>query len=196
MKLLALVAGFQLCVGTVAMSADSKAVGDASVDIFNGHDLAGWTIMNDAKFSVTNGVIHLEACNGWLRSDKQYTNFVFEMEWRPLQTNYNSGVFVRAGLEGSPFPNDAWQINLKEAALASILKGARMMQPGPAQVKPPSPNQWMRYQITVQGSSLKVRIDGKPAGEYEGLDAASGYVGVQAEGAAMEFRNVRIRILP
>ena len=54
--------------------------------LFNGTNLDGWVVMNGAKFSVTNGAIQIEGGMGWLRSERAFTNFVLEAEWRGLET--------------------------------------------------------------------------------------------------------------
>src|SRR6185436_14574050 len=67
------------------------------VPVFNGHDLSGWTNVNCAPstWRVEDGRI---ACSGVptgvLRTDKQYENYVFEMEWRHLVPEGNAGLFV------------------------------------------------------------------------------------------------------
>src|ERR1051325_9518829 len=84
-------------------AADEKS-GGQWVSLFNNKDLSGWTKVNDGTFIATNGMIHLEGGKGWLRTERQFTNFIFEVEWRGLETNFNSGVFLRAPLDGNPWP--------------------------------------------------------------------------------------------
>src|SRR5712671_1466086 len=109
-------------------SADTAVAGNW-ITLFNGKDLTGWMIINDGTFSATNGILHLEKSMGWLRTEKQYTDFILEAEWRALETNYNSGFFIRAGLEGKPFPDNAWQVNLKAVSLGSLLRGRDTIVP-------------------------------------------------------------------
>jgi hypothetical protein len=162
--------------------------------LFNGKDLSGWTPMNDGVFSATNGVIHLASGMGWLRTERQYTNLVFEAEWRALQTNYNSGFFLRAGLDGKPFPTDVWQVNLKETALGSLLKGAKTVQPSTTPALPL--NQWFKFRMELSGRKLVLDVNGQRAWEFNDLDAAPGYLGLQAEAKAFDFRNLRVQELP
>jgi hypothetical protein len=39
-------------------------------------------------------------------------------------------------------------------------------------------------------------VDGERAWEYKELDADRGYIGIQAEGKAFDFRNIRVQELP
>lgn len=162
--------------------------------LFNGKDLSGWVPMNEGIFSVTNGNIRLVKGMGWLRTQRPYTNFVFEAEWRALEPNYNSGFFVRAGLEGKPFPTEVWQVNLKESALGSLLKGSKTVVNS---VTPKLPVQeWGKFRIEVSGRKLLLYANGQKAWEFNDLDSPHGYLGLQAEGKAFDFRNLRVRDLP
>jgi len=161
--------------------------------LFNGQDLTGWVPMNAPAFTVTNGVIHLGKGSGWLRSEKEYTDFVLEAEWCPLEARYNSGFFVRAGLEGKPFPPEVWQVNLKESAVGELLKGSTNRVPS---VTPPMPlNQWVKFRIEARGKKLTLDVDGKRAWEFNELKPARGYIGLQSEGRTFDFRNLRIQDL-
>lgn len=158
--------------------------------LFNGHDLTGWTNLNDGKFTVTNGVIHLDASSGWLCTTREFTNFIFEAECRALQTNYNSGLFIRAGQEGKPFPPDAWQINLKHSALGALLRGRDTVVSNSLPTKPVG--EWFMFRITVNGSSASLDADGRQLWKFDRLDATAGHIGLQAEGKSFEFRKLRI----
>jgi hypothetical protein len=161
--------------------------------LFNGTNLTGWVIMSDGAFTATNNLMHLERSMGWLRTEKDYTDFVFEAEWRPLETNYNSGFFVRSGREGSPFPNSAWQVNLKENSLGSLLKGRDTVVPYKTPKVPV--NEWVAFRIIAHGKRLTLEVNGAQAWEYTDLDTDRGHIGIQAEGKSFDFRNLRIREL-
>jgi 3-keto-disaccharide hydrolase len=175
-------------VASVSVGADS---GEEWVSLFNGKDLTGWTIMNDAKFTVTNGVVHLEKSTGWLRTDKVYTNFVFEAQWRGLEANFNSGLYIRAGLEGNPHPTNAWQVNLKQSAPGQLLRGKPEVLPSKT---PPFPvNEWVTFRMEARGKTLTLAVNGQRAWEFDKLDVDHGYIGIQAEGRSLDFRNLRVR---
>ena len=77
--------------------------------IFNGKDLSGWINVNTgpSTWAVRDGII---ACSGHptgvIRTDRQYENFVLEMEWRHLVPGGNAGLFVWSDpicAKGQPF---------------------------------------------------------------------------------------------
>ena len=75
----------------VLLAASSKAHGDAKegfVPLFNGRNLKGWVNANCAPetFTVVNGMIHCTGQpTGALRTNRQYENFILEMEWRQFR---------------------------------------------------------------------------------------------------------------
>ena len=162
--------------------------------LFNGKDLTGWVPVHDVTFVVTNSNLRLVTGMGWLRTEKQYTNFVLEAEWRALVPGYDSGFFIRAGLEGKPWPKDGWQVNLARTALGSLVRGYETVVP--AETPPMPVNKWVKFRMEVRGTKLQLDVDGERAWQFDKLDAASGYIGIQAENKAFDFRNIRVQVLP
>ena len=77
--------------------------------VFNGKDLTGWVNANCASqtFFVRDGMIVTTGLPmGFLRSEKQFENFILELEWKHLKEKGNSGLFIWADplpAPGSPF---------------------------------------------------------------------------------------------
>ena len=130
---------------------------------------------------------------GWLCSQRLYTNFVIEVEWRGLETNYNSGIFLRSNREGKPFPDTGWQVNLRQNALGSIMKGSQTILPSTQPILPH--NQWHKFRIEARGRKLSLDVDGQRAWEFNNLDTDYGYLGIQAEGKAMDLRKLTLKEL-
>ena len=84
-------------------------------------------------------------------------------------------------------------MNLQGAALGGLVKGNKTVVPAET---PPMPlNKWVKFRIEARGSKLTLDVDGERAWEFDGLDAPQGYIGIQAEEKAFEFRNIRIQEL-
>ncbi len=174
-----------------------KTLADAPAEkwtpLFNGTNLDGWVVMNGAKFSVTNGAIQIEGGMGWLRSERAFTNFVLEAEWRGLETNYNSGFFLRAELEGKPMPTNGWQVNLKQADLGAWLKNKDIkFSPKPPIVPD---GEWATFTMEARGTNATLWLNEQKLWTRN-FDATSGFIGIQAEEKRMELRRVRVRELP
>ena len=161
--------------------------------LFSGRDLSGWVPLYEVTFAVTNANLRLVTGTGWLRTEKQYGDFVLEAEWRALVPEYDSGFFIRAGLEGKPWPKDGWQVNLNRSALGGLVKGYKTIVPAET---PPMPlNKWVKFRMEACGRKLTLDVDGERAWEFNELDADRGHIGIQAEGKAFDFRNVRLQEL-
>src|SRR5271169_5475814 len=80
-----------------------RAQDDGFKPLFNGKDLTGWHNVNGAPgtfFVKDNMIITTGKPTGYLRTDKQYENFIAEFEWMhvppgPKEVG-NSGFFVWA----------------------------------------------------------------------------------------------------
>jgi len=157
----------------------------------NGQDLSGWQPVNGGVYTVTNGVLQLSGGNGWLRTEREFGDFILEGEGRGRATNFNSGIFLRAPLEGKPWATNVWQINLKQSAIGELLQGSRKVVTNT--VPPVAAGEWVKFSIRARGTNLTLKVNGKSAWEFCPLEPARGHIGLQAEGKEMEFRNLRVR---
>lgn len=161
--------------------------------LFNGQDLKGWVPVHEVTFEVKDGNLRLVKGMGWLRSEKQFKDFVLEFEWRALEEQYDSGFFLRAGLEGKPWPTDGWQLNLRYNQVGALVKGYRTVVPAETPKAPV--NKWVKFRIEARGPKVKLIADGEEAWETDKLDVEQGYLGIQAENKSFEFRAIRIQEL-
>jgi hypothetical protein len=161
--------------------------------LFNGKDLTGWTRVHDVEFQVVDGNLRLVKGMGWLRTDKQYSDFVLEFEWRALDEKYDSGIFFRAGLEGKPWPDKSYQVNLRYDMLGGLVQGFKPLVPAETPRLPL--NQWVKFRLEVKGPKVTLDVDGERAWETGRIEPGTGYIGIQVEDRRFDFRNIRIREL-
>lgn len=163
-----------------------------SYSLFDGKSLAGWTVENDCKAEVKDGLILLKAGNGWLRSDHTYRDFRLHVEWKALQQEkYDAGIYIRTAAGGKPFPKRGYQANLLEGKEGHIGNLAGATTSG--LIKPAG--EWNSFDISAVGETVSMVINGKPAYRVKGLKHASGFVGIQVEvpkGGQFLIRNIRI----
>ena len=55
--------------------------------------------------------------------------------------------------------------------------------------------EWNAFDITSQGSTISLSVNGKMVSEFKECEVKKGYVALEAEGFRIEFRNIRIKEL-
>ncbi|MGH9401762.1 MAG: 3-keto-disaccharide hydrolase [Terriglobia bacterium] len=75
---------------------------------------------------------------------------------------------------------------LKRFNLRSTLSDNHMKPPG----------NWNSYKIRCVGETLTLWVNGAKQSEFTQCNNPEGYVGLEAEGSRIEFRRLRIKILP
>jgi len=176
----------------IARGADDPA---GFVSMFNGRDFTGWRFVGKGEpaaeapnWKVENDVIHLTGGGSpHLATEKTYGDFEMRFEWRALKEKYNSGFYIRSG---ERLGNN--QINLAKGAEGNLMYGKSKGGKGVPELQKP-PGEWNEWRIEVVGDKATFWCNGQQAWEATGLVPERGHIGLQAEGAALEFRNLRIR---
>ena len=137
-----------------------------------------------------------------LRYDREFGDFVFHVEWRftklPGEPRYNSGVFIRNNADGGVWHQA--QTGPAGGFLFAVtpVKGVNQRisfqkQMKENRVKPVG--EWNTYEITAKGRAIALDVNGATVSEFTECDVPKGYVGLEAEGYRIEFRNIRIKPL-
>jgi len=185
------------CLVVPAVAADKLSDEEAKagfVSLFNGRDLTNWRFGEEsppkelpANWKVEEGVIKVTGGGSpHLASAKEYGDFEFRFEWRGMKPKYNSGFFFRSGKKVG-----ANQINLASGSEGNFING-KMMGPKPVPMMQKPSGEWNEWRLRCVGDKVTFHCNGELAWEGTGLAAKSGYLGLQAEGAPLEFRNLRI----
>ncbi|MBD3267435.1 DUF1080 domain-containing protein [bacterium] len=180
---------FAVLMGLNGMAEDKKWD-----SLFNGKNLKGWKEVHEVTFDVHEKNLRLVKGMGWLRTEKQYADFILEFETQALKDeDYDSGLFFRVGLKGKPWPKNGWQVNLKHDALGTLVRGYRPMIK--AETKKVPVGKWMQFRLTVKGETAQLELNGKKLWEADFIDTEKGYIGIQAENKSFAFRNIKIQPL-
>ncbi len=196
-----------------ALQRDSTGWTDLLADA--GKDLKGWVrgpippggqLGEKSQWSIDPKTGYL-VCDGtgghdWLRYDKELGDFVYHIEWRftpSEKTGYNSGIYVRnsadakiwhqvqtgSGSGGYLFGETMSGDKRKGFGLQKEVKDKRVKNAG----------DWNVFEITCKGKDVTVWNNGAVTNEWHHCEVPSGFVGVEAEGYRIEFRNVKIKPL-
>jgi hypothetical protein len=187
-----------------------------------GHFLVDPKVPASAVWSVQDGVMVCKGDPlGYIYTNAEYTSFKLIVEWRwapgaaaKLGRNPNSGVLMRVngepkpkgvprtyeaqlqsgsagdvyGFWGMPLEGDAARRReAKGHELLGDMVGFRKIE---AAEKPEG--EWNTYEITFDGPSLVVFVNGKKVNEATGAAVIPGRIALQSEGGEIQFRRVEI----
>ncbi len=180
--------------------------------LFNGTDLDGWVIESGGDFAVKDGLLVVNKGTGWLRSAQEFGDFALEMEFRFLEKEANSGIFIRTAPtskdDENGWPDVGYQVQCMDIItgdrpLASMIPyGAGGFVDGDATTDLEAlarayhpTGKWNLYEITCKGEDLKVKLNGETITTSSKIKKLRGHVGIQAEHGRLEFRRIEITVL-
>src|SRR5688572_13734376 len=184
----------------------------AFVQMFDG-TLKGWVVENTTanNFTVSGGTLRVEGPAGWLRTERQFTDFTARLRFRFLTADADSGVFFRTTgatqfMRG--WPNNGYQVQLRNPATESRLppvgglfrhgmpNGDITFDPAAVGKLSRGTNEWQDLEFTVGGETLTVRFNDAEVTRAGNIVRQTGYIGLQAEVGAVEFRSIEIAAEP
>jgi hypothetical protein len=209
-------------IGVLAISARAQDKGE--VVLFNGRTFDGWTavlakpeVKLEDVWSVAEGGVLV--CKGkgkpsgyirFVRDD--FENYTLTLQWRfPVGTpGGNSGVLVHTT---TPNALNVWpksmeaQLNSGQAGdiwvigttceienAAERVKGRRHFNLTDNSEKPIG--EWNDYKIVCKGDQITIWVNGDLVNHVTKCSVTKGAICLQAEGADIEFRNIRLTPLP
>lgn len=161
---------------------------------------------------------------GVMRSEKQYKNFILHIEWMHLEPGGNSGVFVWSKAipdEKSGLP-DGVEVQMLELDWVNLNKRDGVTPPiayvhgelfgvGGVETVPDNPRgtrsksienrckgrgEWNTYDVVCVDGTIKLSVNGKFVNGISQSTQRKGYLCMEAEGAPIRFRNMRVVELP
>jgi hypothetical protein len=221
--LLALLLVFQTSYA-LAADEPTAASKDGWIEMFNGKDLTGWVVegtkefaAKDAKkedpktpvWTVKDGNISCAGNGfGFLRYDREVTDFVYHVEFN-MSKGCNSGIGIRhlkfngksetrpsfSGYEIQVLDDAGKKPN--EHSTASLY---RYVTATKSAVKPAG--EWNTIEIECRGPKIKITLNGEVVQDVDQskIDTIKdkplkGYVSVQNHGKAIEFKNLKLKVL-
>ncbi len=181
--------------------------------LFNGENLNGWFNVNCAPstWSVRDGTIICTGVpTGVLRTDRQYENFILELEWMHLKKGGNAGVFVWSGalpVCGQPFTK-AVECQVMDGNHGDVfaIQGATFvpdrphprgwMRCLPSESRNNPARQWNKYRIECRDGKVSLSVNGKEVAGGSKSKPRKGYIVLESEGSEVHFKNIRIKELP
>ena len=176
-----------------------------------------WKVKNDLLISTGHPI-------GVMRSEKQYENFMFHVEWQHIEPGGNSGVFVwcdakpdeknrlPSGVEVQMLELDWVNINKQNGEPAPIAYvHGELFGAGGVTTVPDNPRgtrsksienrckgrgEWNTYDVVCVDGVIKLSVNGKFVNGIQHASLKKGYLCLESEGAEIHFRNFRVIELP
>ncbi len=192
------------------------AQNDGWVNLFNGKDLNGWKQLNgEAKFGVVDGMIVgttvLNTPNSFLRTEKEYGDFIFEVDLL-VEENMNSGIQFRSeskedymsgrvhGYQCEVDPSErAWSGGIYDEARRGWLYPLELNPEAQSALKM---NEWNHYRIECIGNNIKTWLNGVACAHVLDDMTPKGFIALQVHsigddmekvGHQIKWKNIRIK---
>lgn len=193
--------------------------------LFDGTSLAGWHVYRQtgtpANWRAVDGTIERVADGGDLVTDEQFANFDLTLDWK-VAPGGNSGIVYRVADTGEETYETGPEMQILDDTRhpdgKSPLTSAGSnygLYPAPRGVVKPA-GEWNSIRLLVNGNHVEHWMNGVKVVEYELHSpewnqkvaaskfkqwpaygqAASGRLALQQHGAPVNFRNIRIQVLP
>jgi hypothetical protein len=161
---------------------------------------------------------------GVMRSEKQYENFILQVEWKHMNAGGNSGIFVWSdalpdpksrlpgGVEVQMLELDWVNLNKRNGEKPPIayvhgelfgVNGVVTVPDNPRGTRSKSienlckgKGEWNSYVVTCVDGVIKLAVNGKFVNGISQSSLKKGYLCLESEGAPIHFRNLRIIELP
>jgi hypothetical protein len=157
---------------------------------------------------------------GVMRSEKQYENFIFHIEWKHIEPGGNSGTFVWSnanppedarlpdGVEVQMLELDWINLNKRDGVtLPDAYVHGELFGVGGVETVPDNPRgtrsksienrckgkgEWNVYDVVCVDGVVKLSVNGKFVNGISKASQKKGFICLESEGAEIHFRNIRI----
>jgi len=174
-----------------------------SETIFNGKDLAGWTIYGTELWYVEDGLLVCESGPdeeyGYLGTDKKYKDFELTLEFKQ-GADGNSGVFIRSSIEGTKIAG--WQAEVappghNTGGIYESYGRGWIIKPDPELDKHLKFGEWNEMRVVVKGDLIKTYLNGQQMISLEDkmIGSATGIIALQIHsggGIKVQWRDIRV----
>ena len=188
----------------------------ATGPLADGRTFKGWTGDTNKTWRIVDGAFvggslkEKVPRNEFLRTEKQYTNFILKLQFKLVGTNgfINGGVQIRSQPAKNP-TNEmvGYQCDLGEGYWGALYDESRrnkvLVKPdAEAVTKVLKPGDWNEYLIRARGKTIETAINGVVMIRYTEPDDAIpqfGFIGLQVHGngaTEASYKDITIQVLP
>jgi hypothetical protein len=184
--------------------------------LFTGNDLTGWAAFpanTMGIWSVKNGIIRCEGKpTGYLRSERDYSNYHLHIEWRWPGEAANSGILLHTFGFDKIWP-DSIECQLMNGNAGDLILIGQSLSVTkfdiPIQCDNASPKripkqmdssenvfgEWNSYDIFCKNDTIRIFVNGFLQNEVTKVNRTFGAICLQSEGSPIEFKNIYLEPL-
>jgi len=196
----------------------TAAFAETKVELFNGKDLSGWTKRGGAATYAVEGdtIVGRSAPNTentFLATDKEYADFILELDFKIDDPDFNSGVQIRSHsrtdhndgrvygyqVEIDPKPDRAWTAGIYFEGGSPHRKAGWLddLSENEAARKALRLGEWNHLRVVANGRRIQTWLNGVAAADFTDNDdeafTPSGFIALQVHsvGGARDAKEVR-----
>ena len=136
----------------------------------------------------------------WIRFSTEVADCVYHVEWRLTKVDgepaYNAGVFIRSNADGTIWHQAQGTLAGGFLFGATPVNGAIQrfnLRQNMAENRVKPAGEWNTYELRAVGRQISLWVNGAVTSEFKECDVLRGYVGLEAEGFRVEYRNVQMK---
>lgn len=210
----ALGATMLLAAGCTGMPGNAQG-NDGWISLFDGQSLNGWRASEaPGTFRVENGVLVVHGPRSHLFYDGPVGNHDFRnFEWKADVLTFpgaNSGMYFHTEYQQTGWPSKGYEVQVNNSHTDARRTGSLYAVDDVMNVSPARDGEWFTQHVIVQGSRVRVLVNGQEVTDYTEPPAAdrpadmagrrlsSGTVAIQGHDpqSQVHYRNIMIRPLP
>lgn len=131
---------------------------------------------------------------GFVMTEKEYTDFVLELEFKPDST-INSGVFIRCKNKELSF-TDCYEINIWDLHPNQDNRTGAVVSRTTPMTYVETLDKWNTYKISIKENHLQAWVNGVLTIDLVNAELIKGFIALQAaESGEVRFRNVNLNPL-
>ncbi len=136
----------------------------------------------------------------WLRYARELADCTLHVEWRLTRRDgepaYNSGVFIRSSADGKIWHQAQGTLQGGFLFGSTMVNGAAQrfnLRQGMSENRVKPAGEWNTYELRAAGKQITLWVNGAVTSEFKDCEVPRGYVGLEAEGYRVEYRNVQMK---
>jgi hypothetical protein len=187
---------------------------EKDISLFNGQNFDGWYMWSEdpnadpkETWLVKDEMIYCTGDpQGFLRTDKEYSNYIFTFDWKWEKEPGNSGVLIHMN-DGEKVWPPSMEAQLMNDRAGDLIGMAAELEFNTHENKrsryAPRMNdsnendsgQWNSYEIICDGESIELKINGELQNKGSGMPITKGFIGFQSEGSPFVLKNLVLKPL-